>query len=160
MWSRTHLNKRVNIQKTNNLEFKILEIMAYAQWIEVKVVSENMNLKVKNANLSWGKFYQYGNKDNEISTEDINKITVASSKSDNICSCGRSGASSGTEGSFELYDGDTKIGKFNWDCPWGKKSNSLSWTQDGSKDSYSTSREGGNTDSGAIGNVTISCIKL
>lgn len=133
--------------------------MAYAQWIEVKIVSENMTLKVKNANLNWGKFYEYGNKDKEISKDDINKIEVASGKSAWICSCGRSDASSGTEGSFELYDGDTKIGKFNWDCPWGKKSNTFDWNQDASKDIYFTEREGGNKDSGAIGTVTITCIK-
>lgn len=135
--------------------------MAYAQWIEVKVVSEGMTLKVKSAKLDWGKFYEYGNKDKEISTDDINKISIESGKSSWICSCGRSDASSGTEGSFELYDGDTKIGKFNWDCPWGKKKNSFNWSQEEStKSSYSTSREGGNTDSGAIGTVTITCIKL
>lgn len=134
--------------------------MAYAQWIEVKVVSENMTLKVQHANLNWGKFYKNGDKDTEISSGDIDKITVESGKSTMVCSCGRSGASSGTEGSFELYNGDTKIGKFNWVCPWGKKSNSFSWNQEASKDSYYTNRDGGNTDSGAIGNVTITCIKL
>lgn len=134
--------------------------MAYAQWIEVKVVSENMTLNVKNASLNWGKFFEQGNKDKEISTDDINKISIESGKSAWICSCGRSDASSGTEGSFDLYNGSTKIGHFKWDCPWGKKSNSFNWTQEASKDLYSTDREGGNTDAGAIGNVTITCIKL
>ncbi|WP_295230648.1 aegerolysin family protein [uncultured Chryseobacterium sp.] len=134
--------------------------MAYAQWIEVKIVSENMTLQVKNATLQWGKFYEEGDKDKEISTDDINKITVDSGKSKSICSCGRSDASSGTQGSFELYNGDTKIGKFVWECPWGKKDNSFSWTQDASDKSYYSNREGGNKNSGAIGNVTISCIKL
>lgn len=135
--------------------------MAYAQWIEVKVASENMTLKVKNASLDWGKFYESGNKDKEISKDDINKIEVASGKSAMICSCGRSDASSGTVGSFDLYDGDTKIGKFNWNCPWGKKDNTFEWKQeDATKSAYNTSREGGNTSSGAIGNVTITCIKL
>ncbi|HSI78693.1 MAG TPA: aegerolysin family protein [Lunatimonas sp.] len=134
--------------------------MAYAQWIEVKIVSENMTLKVQNAKLDWGKFYKNGDKGKEISSGDINKITVGSGKSTTVCSCGRSNATSGTVGSFELYNGETKIGKFNWSCPWGKKSNSLSWNQEASKESYYTNREGGNTDSGAIGNVTITCIKL
>lgn len=134
--------------------------MAYAQWIEIKVVSENMTLEVKNASLSWGKFYKYGDKDDEISSGDINKLKISSGTSIWICSCGRSGASSGTEGSFDLYDEDKKIGKFNWECPWGKKDNSFSWSQvEDTKASYTTSREGGNTGSGAIGNVTITCIK-
>jgi hypothetical protein len=135
--------------------------MAYSQWIEVKIVSENMTLHVKNASLSWGKFYEAGDKDKEISTDDINKITVESGKTAFICSCGRSGSSTGTEGSFELYDGETKIGKFDWDCPYNKKTNSFNWNADKDNEKfYFTNREGGNKDSGAIGNVTITCIKL
>lgn len=133
--------------------------MAYAQWIEIKIVSEGMTLKVKNAGLSWGKFYKQGDKNDEISTDNINKIEVGSGKSAWICSCGRSDASSGTEGQFDLYDGDTKVGNFKWNCPWGKKSNTFSWSQDASKDSYYTDQEGGNKDSGAIGTVTITCMK-
>lgn len=135
--------------------------MAYSQWIDVKIVSENMTMNVKEAKLDWGKFYKQGDKDKEISTADINKIAVESGKDARICSCGRSGSATGTEGSFELYDGEIKIGKFYWDCPWWKKDNSFSWTQEEStKSSYSTNMEGGNTDSGAIGNVTITCIKI
>ncbi|MFH7015703.1 aegerolysin family protein [Flavobacterium sp. FlaQc-47] len=135
--------------------------MAYSQWIEVKIVSENMTLSVKNASLSWGKFYEAGDKDKEISTDDINKITVASGKTALICSCGRSGSATGTEGSFDLYNGDTKIGKFYWDCPFNKKTNSFNWTiEKDIEKHYNTDREGGNKDSGAIGNVIITCIKL
>lgn len=118
-----------------------------------------MTMKVQNASLDWGKFYEYDNKDKELSAGEINKIEVASGKSAWICSCGRSDASSGTEGSFELYDGSVKIGRFKWNCPWGKKGNSFEWTQDASTESYFTEREGGNKDSGAIGTVTITCIK-
>ncbi|MCJ1947052.1 aegerolysin family protein, partial [Pseudomonas aeruginosa] len=33
-------------------------------------------------------------------------------------SCGRENASSGTQGSFDCYDGNTKMGTFSWDDPW------------------------------------------
>jgi hypothetical protein len=132
--------------------------MAYAQWIEVKIRATSFTISVKNANLPWGKFYRLGNKDQEISTDDINKITITSGNSATICSCGRADASAGTEGSFDLYDGDTKVGTYRWDCPWGSKTNSFGWdTVD--DDKYTTEATGGNTDSGSIGNVTIKCVK-
>lgn len=134
--------------------------MGYAQWIEVKIVSENTTLEIKSASLDWGKFYEYGDKNKEISTENINKITIDSGKIARICACGRDGAAAGTEGKFELYDGKTKIGEFKWDCPYNKKSNTFSWSQAEKTPSYRTDREGGNTDSGAIGNVTLTCIKI
>ena len=135
--------------------------MAYSQWIVVKIASENMTLKVQKAQLDWGKFYKKDDKDDEISTENINKITIASGKTDYVCSCGRSGSATGTEGSFQLYDGDTKIGEFSWDCPYWSKTNSFKWTQEeATKKTYSTNMEGGNKDSGAIGNVSITCVKI
>lgn len=45
--------------------------------------------------------------------------TVPSNQSVKINSCGREDAPSGTSGDFEIYDGETKIGKIRWDCPWG-----------------------------------------
>ncbi|OYY23501.1 MAG: hypothetical protein B7Y65_03535 [Azorhizobium sp. 35-67-15] len=41
---------------------------------------------------------------------------------------GRENASSGTEGSFDLYDGEMNIGNYYWDCPWGRKTNTSTWT--------------------------------
>ncbi|WP_281233933.1 aegerolysin family protein [Flavobacterium gelatinilyticum] len=134
--------------------------MGYAQWIEIKIVSENMTVQVKNTKRDYGKFYEYGDKNKELSIAAINSIKIESGTSKRICACGRSGAATGTEGSFELYDGDTKIGKFYWDCPFWKSSNEISWTQSASETSYKTDKEGGNKSSGAIGNVTITCIKL
>ncbi|SMP14427.1 aegerolysin family protein [Flavobacterium hercynium] len=135
--------------------------MAYSQWVVVKIVSENMTLKVQNAKLDYGKFYKKDNKDHTISIADINKITIASGKIDYVCSCGRSGSSTGTEGRFELFEGDTKIGEFGWDCPYWKKTNHFNWTQvEATKKTYSTNMEGGNKDSGAIGNITITCVKI
>lgn len=133
--------------------------MAYAQWIEVTVYSESMKLQVKSAILPWGKFHKKGHKGTEISKADINKIQIPSGSSATICSCGRSNAASGTQGSFKLYDGSTLVGVFSWNCPWGSKSNSYKWKPEDNSN-YQNSSEGGNKDSGAIGNISITCIKI
>ena len=46
--------------------------MAYAQWVSFTVKVKGFAGKTDNANLSWGKFYKYDNKDEEIA--DVNGI--------------------------------------------------------------------------------------
>lgn len=132
--------------------------MAYAQWINVVVEPINFQASIKNAHLAWGKFYQEGNKDKEISSDEINKITIASDGVGKIYSCGRSDSASGTEGSFDVFDGDTHVGTFYWNCPWGSKSNTFFWTSMSNRN-YITQVEGGNPDSGAIGRVELTIYK-
>jgi hypothetical protein len=100
--------------------------MAYSQWIKVTIESRNLNIGVQNAYLGWGKFHAEGNKDREISNQEITSIVVHDGESKTISSCGRENASNGTAGRFDLYDGGTKIGTFSWDNPWGGKRNDLS----------------------------------
>lgn len=141
--------------------------MSYNQWIEITVVAEDLGLKVKNAKLKWGKFYQQGDKGVELEAEEISKITINRGNEVTICACGRSGAASGTEGSFELHDssingdaGDAKslIGTYSWCVPWDTVSydNISKWTQKGENESnYTTDAKLGNLTPGAIGNVYI-----
>uniref|UniRef100_UPI00188CE034 aegerolysin family protein n=1 Tax=Vibrio anguillarum TaxID=55601 RepID=UPI00188CE034 len=80
-----------------------------------------------------------------------------------INACGRSDASSGTEGSFELYDGPTHVGTYSWDCPWGSKTNTSTWTPSGPQpplNKYITSQTGANLDSGALGTVIIQTTQI
>ncbi len=133
--------------------------MAYAQWISVEIQPKNCNVQVKNAYLAWGKFHTRGNKDNSISNDEVNAITVSSGNTGYVYSCGREDSSSGTEGHFDLYDGGTKIGTFYWDCPWGSKRNTTRWQQ-GASDDYIAQASGGNPDSSAIGNVRIVVMKI
>lgn len=132
--------------------------MSYAQWIGSEVHPINFQISIKNAKLAWGKFYQEGNKDKELSSDEINKITIASGSVGKIYSCGRSDSASGTEGSFDVYDGGTHVGTFYWNCPWGSKSNTFFWT--GMTREYIAQVSGGNTDSGAIGHVEIKLVKI
>ncbi|WP_350940942.1 aegerolysin family protein [Vibrio metschnikovii] len=52
-----------------------------------------------------------------------------------------------------MYRDDTHVGNYYWDCPWGSKKNTSTWTNDNSN--FITQVTGGNLDSGAIGNVSI-----
>jgi hypothetical protein len=133
--------------------------MAYAQWVSITITSRGTTLSLKNADLAYGKFHQTGNKDEEISPDDINEITINSGKSAVINSCGRENSPSGTEGRFDIFDGEVKVGEYYWDCPWGSKTNNSTWTPD-DLDNYVTQVTGGSLDSGALGNITIKCVKL
>lgn len=133
--------------------------MAYAQWVSIEIKSVGTTLSIKNAQHAWGKFFQCGDKDKEVSVDDINKITIPSGGVVSICACGRENASSGTEGSIDIYDGDVLVGTYYWDCPWGSKRNISTWTPSGSDD-HITQVTGGNLDSGAIGNIYIKCVRI
>lgn len=70
-----------------------------------------------------------------------------------VASCGRSDSASGTEGYFDVYDGDTHVCHVYWDCPWGSKTNKFQVTD--VSDDYGVTPAGANLDSGAVGTVTI-----
>ncbi len=132
--------------------------MAYAQWVSIHI--ENLNvqgeLTIKNVSLDWGKFYK-GSKDNEISTEEVEKLKIGQRQYETINACGREHSASGTEGSLDVYFGSTKVGRYYWDCPWGSKSNTSNWTTS-SKD-FIVDFSPGNLDSGAIGSASIEVFK-
>ncbi|HAS46820.1 MAG TPA: aegerolysin [Microscillaceae bacterium] len=132
--------------------------MAYAQWMSISLEVIGATLKVQNATHSWGKFYQCGDKDQEIDPSDIDKLTVEPNKTTEICACGRENASAGTTGSFDLYEGDVKVGTYSWDCPWGSKTNKSSWQP--SSNDFIGQLTGGSLDSGALGSVTLKIAKM
>ncbi|KAK7052820.1 Aegerolysin Aa-Pri1 [Paramarasmius palmivorus] len=131
-------------------------IMAYAQYIIIILHNVgNGPMKVKNVSLSWGKFHADGNKDKEISKDEIEGKVIGPDEKFQINSSGRSDASSGTEGSFDLVDvndNNKTIRHFYWDCPWGSKVNT--WTVNGSNSKWMVEHQGANLYGGAIGTVT------
>ncbi|MEJ2765608.1 aegerolysin family protein [Photobacterium sp. MCCC 1A19761] len=131
--------------------------MAYAQNIQIAINPENFTLTVDGAKLEWGKFYEYDDKDSELSIKDVNGTKIEPKEIKVIAACGRSDSASGTEGSIKLYDGNVEIGKFYWDCPWGSKDNQTKWEK--SNNQYITEVSGGNLHSGAIGLVNITVYK-
>ncbi|KAJ5162791.1 Aegerolysin family protein [Penicillium coprophilum] len=136
--------------------------MGYAQWIVINVINSmsSNTLSIANAipdvdkSEGWGKFYRDGNKDEEIKASEINKITVPPGGSKSISSCGRSDSASGTTGHLDLYDGDTKICRVYWDCPWGSKANDFGISEK-STHGYWIQQGSWNRDSGAIGSVDV-----
>ena len=132
--------------------------MAYAQWVSYTITCQNFDAQIKNAKLEWGKFYQWDDKDDEISASEINKIELNQGTYYNnvISSCGRENATSGTEGSFDMYNGDTRVATFYWDCPWGSKTNY--WEVKNLNEDYYYRPGGGSKDSGAIGTLSYSFV--
>jgi hypothetical protein len=133
--------------------------MAYAQWVVVNVKAKGTRLNVMNAKAEYGKFSAAPDKDREISAKEIDKIVVEDGRQKQIASCGRSDSPSGTVGSFDLYDGPVHVGTYHWNCPWGSKTNKSWWTST-DPDHYVTEATGANTDSGALGNISLTCVKV
>ena len=88
----------------------------------------------------------------------MNKTTVMPKADGGIASCGRSDASSGTEGSYDIYDGDSRVCSIYWNCPWGSKTNAF--TVSNIPEDYMVQATGQNLDSGALGTVSIKVAKL
>ncbi|KAM4066839.1 aegerolysin domain-containing protein [Hirsutella rhossiliensis] len=135
--------------------------MAYAQWIIVAIINVlNTEIRVQNSSLNWGKFYRGDNMDADMSSAEVNQIGIPFGSESYVHSCGRSDSASGTEGGFDLYDGETKICRIYWSCPWGSKSNEFSIQQyDQYTSPYLVKTGPMSLQSGAIGTVTVT-IKL
>ncbi|KAI1754387.1 Asp-hemolysin [Xylaria castorea] len=132
---------------------------AYAQWVDIVVQNAFLSgsIQIKNASLDWGKFYEGGDKDNEISTSDVDKIVIQAGDEAHIYACGRESAASGTEGSIDLYTDSTFICTIYWDCPWGSKYNDLQ-IRNRNKD-FPVSVGSWNREDGALGQVDVEIAK-
>ncbi|KAI1074667.1 aegerolysin type hemolysin [Whalleya microplaca] len=134
---------------------------AYAQWVHM-VIHNDMgsgDLSVSNVKINWGKYYSWPDKDAELATSGIAGQTIKPGGGTfEIASCGRENSPSGCEGSFELFDGDVRVCKVYFNCPWGSKHNDFDVS--GTPDDYIVQAEGANMDGGAIGTVDIKVAKL
>ncbi|KAK0645186.1 Asp-hemolysin [Lasiodiplodia hormozganensis] len=131
--------------------------MAYAQWVIIHIINSfrSGTISIKHAQALWGKFYKDGNKDAEISSAEVSQITIPANGTADVAACGRSDASSGTEGTIDLYEDDTKICTIYWDCPWGSKSNHFEIRDRNSAAGYMVSNSPYNADSGALGKIDV-----
>ncbi|KAL7932978.1 aegerolysin type hemolysin [Trichoderma chlorosporum] len=104
---------------------------------------------------SVGKFYK-DDVSNEISASEVDQMTVAPGGMGIVNSCGRQGAAAGTEGTMDLYDGETRICGLYWDSPYWKTTNNFHLTgYDPSVSPYSVSVEAWNHGPGTLGDVNI-----
>jgi len=136
---------------------------AEAQFVVVKITARGgTTFTVKNASLPHGKWHAEGDKSNELNTNQIEGMQIPTNTTKTICACGASDAAVGTEGSFDLYDGDVKVGTYYWDCPWGKKANISRWdsVDQTAETPYAVTSVLGNLDSGGIGTVTLTVTKI
>ncbi|KAH7923061.1 Aegerolysin family protein [Leucogyrophana mollusca] len=131
--------------------------MAIAQFVVLRVKNSfrTRNIKLQKASLKWGKFHEDGNKDNEIEPDTVNGIVIPAGATGVISACGRSDASSGTEGTVDLYDDETKICTLYWNCPWGSKTNNFAVQGRNSDAGYMVSVGTWNRDGGALGHIDI-----
>jgi hypothetical protein len=130
--------------------------MAESQWAVFSITANGIILSIKNSKLKWGKFYYPPNKSKEIKPATIDQTVIPIGITATIGTCGRSQSWSGTEGSFDLYDGATKIGMYYWNVPFGSNTNASQFTaDDNSAGKYLTEVTGGNIQGGALGDVFI-----
>jgi hypothetical protein len=108
---------------------------------------------IRNAVVDPGKFHQEGGKGTSVSEDSISTIVIPAGESDMISSCGVECSAAGTEGSFDIYDGDTKVGHYSWACP-GNKSE---W--DSSSAAYDVQQSGANRTGDDLGTVTLNVKK-
>ncbi|KAI0421940.1 Asp-hemolysin [Xylaria grammica] len=134
---------------------------AYPQWVHFIITNSlrEDTIAIQNAYLIRGKFYQNGNKDDEIQPPDVDKIRTSSTGTGNVYSCGRQAAAEGCEGGFEFHIEDgKKLGKIYFSCPWsGVYSNEVRKSE--VADGYVVDI-GDYPTGGALGIVTIKIAKL
>lgn len=75
---------------------------------------------------------------------------------DKVESCGRSASPTGTEGHIDLYNGDNKICRLYWNCPYWTSANKFEIRDyDPGTSDYSVNASDWNPGPGPIGRVTI-----
>ena len=89
---------------------------------------------------------------------DINKIVVSPESDVEISACGRADASSGTEGTIDLFDEGTKICTLYWSSPWGAYPNIFQAQDVNGKEGYIVG-VGPYGTSGALGRVEVEIAK-
>ncbi|KAF9526819.1 aegerolysin type hemolysin [Crepidotus variabilis] len=140
-----------------------IETTAYAQWVTIDNGNNSpgtATLVIRKVSLSWGKFYEGGNKDREIHISSLEGKEIPAGGSFKIYSCGRENASSGTEGSYNLVEknGGRLVRRVYWNCPLGTKTNTF--TLSGANRDWVIQQDGGNLDSGALGDIKLTMVKF
>lgn len=132
--------------------------MGYGQWVQVIIRNKSAKtLTIKDPSSYWGKFYAYPEKSNEVSSASLNDNTIGAGMEWNCASCGRSDASSGTEGTFWLFDGSENVGKIYWSCPWSGSNNFTAQPTDANRWVLGATVW---SSSGALGTITVTAVYI
>ncbi|PXA69750.1 aegerolysin family protein [Vibrio sp. 11986-1-5] len=130
----------------------------YAQWVEITIMPYNTDCKITKPYLDHGKFYKPGNKSVEVYPSNIEGTLVKDGEAYTIAACGRSNTAVGTQGSFEVIDGDKKVFKYWFSCPWNTQKNTDKLI-DVNNERFDVKKIGGNYNGGALGNIYITITK-
>ncbi|KAI9370907.1 Aegerolysin-domain-containing protein [Aspergillus egyptiacus] len=99
--------------------------MTYNEWICINNGNDlsQGEIRTRDTQMAFGKFYDGRSKDKEIAPREINKIVIPVQLQAQVSACGRRDDPSGTEGAYTLYTWDgtreTRICTVDWDAPWG-----------------------------------------
>ncbi|KAJ5643562.1 Aegerolysin family protein [Penicillium longicatenatum] len=134
--------------------------MVYSQWVVVEVYNKfrHSDITIKEATIDYGKYHENGNKDNNLEPEDINGIVIKPGKVGYVSACGKAEIHYGTDGTFALFDGSTKICKLFFDVPYHKSTNDFQVKD--RNDDYAVSVSEWNREGGALGNVRVNVGKF
>lgn len=97
------------------LVFVQLSAAGYDQWIDLKITNRGeAPLKITGA-LSWGKWYQAGDKSKPANAPNV---VLEKGKSTRVAACGRSDSPSGTEGEIFIARQSKRVVTVNFDVPF------------------------------------------
>lgn len=93
--------------------------MGYNDWLELKIQNNSSKtLRIKNLYVHWGKLYASPDKGTAVGEDTFNNHDIASRDALSFASCGRENSWSGTEGEFDIFDGNDRVCQVYWDCPY------------------------------------------
>ncbi|CDW88660.1 phospholipase c [Stylonychia lemnae] len=108
-----------------------LRFFSYGQYIKANVVNgiSESPIQVTNFKLPWGKLCQRDDQDKEIHSP-YSDVQISPKAQRQFFCGGRKSIPFGTEGSFDIQEGDNLVGTFYFDCPFSIfGTNKQQWTQ-------------------------------
>ncbi|KAH7907064.1 putative Asp-hemolysin precursor [Hygrophoropsis aurantiaca] len=130
---------------------------AFSQWVVLQITNSlrSRPLKIQNAKLIWGKFHQNGDRDVELSPEEIDKIVILVGSEQSVSSSARETSPNGTEGTIDLYDDITKVCTLYWNCPWNAVGNNFEVRDVNKPGGYIVSNGPWDPTGGPLGRISI-----
>ncbi|KAL2151745.1 hypothetical protein VTH82DRAFT_6843 [Thermothelomyces myriococcoides] len=106
-----------------------------------------------------GKFFNDEDRNHEIPAKEVDGTIIKSGSTVEIWACGRDSSPSGTEGWFDLYDGDTKVCHIYFNSPWGPGSNEFTVSERAPESEYGIAEFPRVAQGSALGQVGVAIFK-
>jgi len=133
--------------------------MGCAQWIDVQIVADDVDITVDLVELESGQIYDpnIGRKPCDISHAQQKGLSVRAGRSTHIASCGASDRDEGTKGRLHVMADGVLVGQLSWDCAELFSPNTLKW--EAMSSDYHVEIDGGSKRGAALGDVTLVCAR-